>query len=802
MAEESKYQASISYIGDLAHTPPDGVLLVENDADYVRACQKLSYYLELHGCQRVWVRSKNHFAWLRDFTGQIGCPSEFEEKTARLVLGEQWNVSLPDWLTDADVLEQNLLEIDVDSQQRAHFEARFLTRFLGGTFQADIFSASDIVPTIKALVSGDAKEAFEKYPLLQRCLENRCNQWSERSSETWLKEVCKRLPENSGEIWQWLSLWTGLHIYPDKLLEYVLAPEQILFVRGIPPGAVRDLPLEPTAREQMLTQIEFLFEEIREQVTSSDEFQKVVGWTTGKLSQEYRYISGILKSKQFPPTEADIRVVREKFKSCPGVSESQLNSLIFCVKPSRPTLIGPEEDWSSAEWIRWTAKEYMPYRIWQVHNGQYGEDLEQTVARFSDWYISEYASIHKDPDLSLTHCLRNISSSNSSSEFTIILLVDCLPIAFMGLLDQALRNVGLSRHDLHYRFAGLPTITEYNKTALLSGNWQNKAGNYEAVLKNRSASDWSGKNVVYLSNLKSLSEMEAPQEATIAVLNLVDGDEILHSDVEAKNTTHEDELHRIFSRMAESVNRLSQEWTGSKEKFNIYVVTDHGACRILDEETRSFDSAVVNKLFADEKHRFSIVTEDQVNDIPENLWAMGHRFKRPFSDEKEIYFLPRGHNTVRQTGMVKGYMHGGATPEEVIVPTASYKMVKAAWKTPPARFLNLDLVKETGAAKFYIQRVVTLEIEIQNLNSTEIRIHRASVISPEADLKSCETVTVTAGSVNTLRMNCYFKKAALDKKSLEIEIVYEIAGEQRTLPLTLDSDFKSAMSVGLNLRDL
>jgi len=802
VTENSKYQASISYIGELAHTPPDSVILVENDADYVRACQKLSRFWELHGCQRVWVRSKNHFAWLRDFTGQIGCSSQFEEKTARLVLGEQWNVSLPDWLTDADVLEQNLLEIDVDSQQRTHFETRFLTRCLGGTFQTDILSTSDIVPVIKALVSSGAKVAFETYPLLQRCLENQCSQWAERSSETWLKEVCKRLPENYGEIWQWLSFWVGLHAYPDKLLEYVLPPEQILFVRQIPPMAMRDLPFEPTAREQMMTQIEFLFEEIRKQVNSNGEFQKVVGWTTGKLSQEYQYISKILKSEQFPPTEADIRVVREKFKSCPGVSESQLNSLLFCVKPSRPALLGPEEVWSSAEWIRWTVEEYLPYRIWQVHNAHYDEGLEKTVKRFSDWYISEYASIHKDPDLSLTHCLRSISSSDSSSEFTIILLVDCLPVAFMELLDQTFRNVGLSRHDLHYRFAGLPTITEYNKTELLSGNWQNKTGNYEAVLKNRSASEWGGKNVVYLSNLKSLSEMQAPQEATIAVLNLVDGDEILHSDVEAKNTTHEDELHRIFSRMAESVNRLSQEWTGAKENFNVYVVTDHGACRILDEEKRSFDSAVVNKLFANEKHRFSVVTEDQVNDIPDNLWVLGHRFKRPFSDENEIYFLPRGHNTVRQTGMVKGYMHGGATPEEVIVPIALYKMIKPAWKTPSVRFLNLDLMKETGAAKFYIQRVVTLEIEIQNLNSIEILIHRASVISPETDLKSCETITILAGSVNTLQMNCYFKKAALDKKSLEIEIAYEISGEQRMLSLTLDSEFKSAMASGFSLKDL
>ena len=802
MTEESKNKASISYIGDLAHVPPDGVLLVENDTDYVRACQKLSSYWKLHGCQRVWVRSKNHFAWLRDFTEQIGCPSKFEEKTARLVLAEQWNVSLPDWLTDADVLEQNLLEIDVDSQQPAHFETRFLTRFLGSTFQGDIFSVSDIIPVIKALVGEEAKEAFGKYPLLQRCLETRCNQWAERSSETWQKEFCKHLPENFGEIWQWLSLWAGLHAYPNKLLEYVLPLEQILFVRKIPPGALRDLPLEPSAREQMLTQIDFLFKGIREQIISSDEFRKVVGWTTGKLSQEYRYISGILKSKQFSPAKADIKVVQEKFKTCPGVSASQLNSLIFCVKPGRPILIGSEEIWSSAEWIRWTTEEYIPYRIWQVHNGQFDKELEQTVARFSDWYISEYASIHKDPDLSLAHCLRNISSSDSSSGFTIILLVDCLSIAFMELLNQALLNVGLSRHDLHYRFAGLPTVTEFNKIVLLSGNWQNKAGNYESVLKNRSASDWPGRNVVYLSNLKSLSEMAAPQEPTIAVLNFVDGDDILHSDVEAKGTTHADELHRIYLRMAESVNRLSQEWKGSKEHFNVYVVTDHGACRILEEEKRSFDSAVVNKLFANEKHRFSAVTEDQVSDIPNNLWVLGHRFKQPFSDESVTYFLPRGHNTVRQAGMGKGYMHGGATPEEVIVPIALYKMVKAAWKTPSVRFLNLDLDKETGAAKFYIQRVVPLEIEIQNLNSTEIRIHRASVISPETDLKGCETVNIPAEDVNTLRMNCYFKKPALGKKSLEIEVVYEIGGEQRTLPIVLDSEFKSAMSVGLSLKDL
>jgi hypothetical protein len=798
----TEHQVFISYIGALKQTPPAGILLVEQDADYVQACHKLSECVESDPDLKIWVRLKNHESWLIDFAKQIGRSYILQPKTPCLLLEEKWNVDLPDWLTDNEVINHRLLEIDVDSLNRMPFETRFLDHFLGSAFKTEVLSPTDIVPIIKALVNDEAKAAFKEHPLLDHCLKNKCKLWADKSGKAWIKGVCSRLSDDFTRVWQWLSLWSVLHSYPGKLLEYVLSPEQTMFVRSIPPKSVADLPLEPTAREHILTQIGLFFSEIREQVKSSGEFKKAVKWTSGRVFQEYQFVLSLLKSKQFSPAKADIQSVREKFGFCLGVSENQLNSLIYYVKPSRPTLLNPEKEWGLEEWIRWSTKEYIPYRTWQVHNGHYDEDLEQTVGRFSDWYISEYVSIHKDQDLSMTHCLREISSRDSERELTIVLLVDCLPLAFMEILDGALRNIGLNRHDLNYRFAGLPTITEYNKTALLSGEWQDKTGNYEAILKKRSKSDWGNKNVVYLSNLKSMSEMTAPQEATIAVLNFIDGDELLHSDIESKNISYEDELHRLFVRMAEAVNRLSEEWGGSREHFNVYVVTDHGACRILEEEKRSFDSTVIKKLFANEKHRLSAVTEEHLNEIPENIWALGHQFKRPFISENKIYFLPRGHNTVSQIGKMKGYMHGGATPEEVIVPTAFYKLVKAAWKKPTARFLNLALARETGRAKFYIQRVVPLEIEIQNPNTAEIRILRVTVTSPEADLKACETNIIPGGSAKSIKMNCYFEKAALGEKLLEIEIAYEIGGEHQTLSLTLESVFKSALSSGFSLKDL
>jgi hypothetical protein len=803
MNEKNKEIVEVTYSPFII--PHSAFIIVETDEDYVRACRQLSTKEASTSGLKVWVRSKNHFAWLRDFIEQIGCPAFFSEKTPRLVLAEKWNVVLPDWLTDAEVLDQGLLNIDIDVEPQAEqtsFSSRLLVYLLGPVFQQDVFDADDLVDVIKALVSTEAEAAFKEYPILRRALKSKCETWRQNSKETWVKNFCSRLFEKTGDLWQWLSLWACLHGYPEKLLEYVLAPEQVLFVRDIPVSSVHDLPLESAAREQILTQLSLLFGEIQNQVTFGEEFRKVLGWTSGRLIEEYHFISKILGSRQFSPTTEDVQEVQAKFRHCPGVSESSLNSLRHYIEPTRPGLIGPDEKWDSAEWIRWTAEEYTPYRSWQIYNNHYDEELERAVARFSDWFIEEYTAIHKDPNLSLAHCLADISSNGSEKQLSIILLVDCLPLEFEGLLDNALRKVGYNRHDLRYRFAALPTITEYNKPVLVSGRWQHDPGNYDAILKARAQADWNNAKVIYLNNLKALSELPVPQESAVVLLNFLDGDELLHSDVESKGTSYDEELHRLFARMAASVDRISREWAGAMENFSVYVVTDHGACRILEEEKQSFDSSVVSKLFPEEKHRFAVLDEKQVGEIPDNLWELGYQFKQPYVPDNRVFFLPRGHNTVRQSGKAKGYMHGGVTPEEVVVPTALYKLAKAPWKAPAARFLDLDLIRETGRAKFYIQRVVTLKIEIQNSNTVDIRVLRASVASPETDLKSCDVGFIPAGSVNTVQMNCYFKKAALGEKNLEIEVTYEISSEQHTLILTLECEFKSAMAGGFNLREL
>ena len=684
---------------------------------------------------------------------------------------------------------------------KQHFRPAPLHTILGEAFKETTLKSDNLSEVIAALVSAEADVAFERHTYLHQCLQEKCAAWEENASEDWIKEICRQLSTDTKGIWKQLSLWSVLHGYPKKVLEYVLPPQQVLFVHKIPPAAIQSLELEPTAREQISTQIGIFFTGIKSEITSSEEFLKVLNCTSGRLLEEYQQIFSLLDTTPFAITQADVSGVQEKFNSCPGVSPTQLKSLSYRVMPNRPTLLESGMQWNDGDWVRWAVDEYIPYRNWQTHSNHFDAQLEETVQRFSEWYVENYVTIHKQQDTSLIYSFNELAK-NWGDSLDIILVIDCLPINFLGILEDSLKNVGFNRHNRGYRFSALPTVTEHNKYQLFRGEWGLGNKSYESLLKARAKEEWGDRNVIYLSNLKALSDMVIPTKPSTIVLNYIDGDELLHEDLEARNTTHEEELHRLYARMAEAVRGVADKWTGSSDDLHVHVVTDHGACRILEEEKSTFDSKVVSKLFPDEKYRFSSVDKGKSQDIPDNLWSLGFHFSPPFNQDDSVYFIPRGHNTVRLAGKNRGYTHGGATPEEVIVPIGFYKPVPVAWKNPLCRFLNLELEAESGFAKFFILRMDEIKIEIQNPNTTEIKVLRVNVLTPETDLKDYSTPIVPAGGEAVVVANCYFMKSALDQSRLEIEITYEIAGDSRTVLASVDSRFKSAMATGFSIKDL
>ena len=61
----------ISYIGDLDSDASDIDILVDSDYKYIEACHAVDVALRDGADVTLWVRARNHFAWLQSFVGQL-----------------------------------------------------------------------------------------------------------------------------------------------------------------------------------------------------------------------------------------------------------------------------------------------------------------------------------------------------------------------------------------------------------------------------------------------------------------------------------------------------------------------------------------------------------------------------------------------------------------------------------------------------------------------------------------------------------------------------------------------------------
>ncbi len=793
--------AEISRIGDYSYRLPEGVFLLETDADYVKACHALSEGASGGMSLIFWVRKRHHFTWLQKFCEEIRLSVRFTEKTARDLLADAWNVAVPDWLTDEDCAVMKLLDLDLRQERPCRFEEALLGHFLGAAFRGERLDRDRIGEAVATLARPEIRVLLDRNPVLLRCLREQGQRWVSHADPTWEKTLIENLIDEPERLWQDLSLWALLSGYPEKLLEYVVPLQRAKFLRGIPGEAVKTLPLERKAVEEALTQIEMFFRDVGEEIVSSDAFRRAVFGASGRLFKEFKLLRDLLTAGRFAPSAEDVRAVREKFRDCPGLDAAELAILDYLVVPPRPLPADGNAFDNPSAWIAWTEKDYIPYRHWQTKSGHDDAELEKVVQSFSDWYIRDYATLHQSTAFSLVHALGAFGDSIRSETLSLIILVDGLPLTFWQIFQEALRRAGFHRCSLEFRFSPLPTDTEFVKPALISGDWNCPPGAYETLLRTRVGNDWSGRQAVYLSNLKMLSDFMPTETPTVVLLNLLTGDEILHDDMAAKGTTHEEELHRLFMRVGEAAASLLDRWSGARDAFGLYVLTDHGACCVLDQERQSFESRITGKLFADERRRFAVVEKGMADAVPENLWSLGYRFVPPFAKGENVFFIPRGHSTVR-SGAGKGYSHGGATPEEVIVPTAVFKATKVARKTPKGRFIGLPTDSATGKALFHIQRLTRLSIEIMNPNPEDLRVVRATILSPEAELKGRELPLVAKGGVATVSLECYFNRSALGQGDLTVQLVYEIAGEERAMELKAAAEFRSALTGGFSLRDL
>jgi len=786
---------TISFVGNLPGHSGGDTFVVGSSEDYCHISSLIRKDLA-SDLKAVWVRDSHLFSWLRSQIEHSGIaqhrPVEFLRKTPSSLLEDRWGVKVPAWLTDDLILTEGLLDKDLPSEC-TNAENGLLEPLFGAlpdTLQAKFVGA------LAEKASEPLIEASLAKPVPAAAWQAILDRWmGVEKAPAWVGPCCLRLRSNPKTLWRDLTIWRLLRSYPEKIVDFALDPAVGAFVRTLPGETFREMKLNPEGRGLALDQIKQITAAFGSGVVTREKFSKFLEAVSGELSEEFTLVESLLDRADFDVAPQDIVEVRRLFANCEGISAARVSRLNLYVKPTKPDQI-EKRDPDAIEWSRWAQEEYLPYRWWQIQRREADPVVESSVASFSNWYCRNYSLVHSDPAISAIQTITRWRERILADKVSLILLVDNLPWFFWELLEKALASAGLHRHEASSVFVPLPSHTSVSKPLLVSGQAGATGSEYQKMLNARSASEWQGRAVTYTMGVDQLGSFVFPENPSVVFLNYLAADEALHSDAEASGSSWSDQLDLLYGNLAKAVGDFARRAASSGGDFGLYVLTDHGSTLILPAERQAVDAQLTKNLFQNEKHRSATLSEAAAGQVPENLWKLGCRLVSPLTTG--VHFIPRGHNTVGAAGNRLTFSHGGATPEEVIVPTGVFRLHSATWISPKLRFV--DLVG--GRATFYVKRIASLGIEIQNGNGDSIQLESLTISPEVAEIRNYSGVSIPAKGTNQTDVSLYFDSNATSTSAVIFTMTFRIGQDLLTQSIELPVTITSTTSGGLDLKDL
>lgn len=787
----------VNYIGNLNTDAPEQTLSVGSEADFLTACNALRQNMA-ENYQAIWVHKKHHFVWLKAYVGDFGAgisrPVDFTEITPHDVLGQKWGVKVPAWLTDEWIVEAKLLDLSPASGSFGSAEAILLAEMFGElSEQLPLKHVGSIVENASAVT---IRDSLSSDPLRHEAWTSLVKRWATTAAAAWVPGFCERLLSDPEKLWRQLTIWRLLHKYPSELLDFSLEPAALGFVRSVPLISLEGMSLHPDGRSLALDQIRPFFTQARTGKIDRTTFASLAGSVSGELQEEFNELETLLQSPAFAVEASDIQAVVDRFVQCGSVGPSAIAKLRLFVRPPRPSTPDPDTADASA-WVKWFHKEYLPFRWWQTERGEHDALVEKSVGNFSEWYCRDFSHVHSDLQQSAMQVISGWKHSILSDTVSLILVVDNLPWFFWKSFERAFAAAGLLLHESRDCFAPLPSRTSACKPALIAGTWDASGSDYKDMLEQRSITEWAGRAVRYLPGADQLATIEQPTEPCVLLLNYLASDVTLHADAAAAGTTHEADLDHLYHGLAKTIAEFAKRVCREDRNFGLYVATDHGSTCTLPQERQNIDAQLSKKLFPEEKYRSASFGKEV--SIPDNLWQLGHRFTNPMATDGLVHFIPRGHNTVAGGNNRKVYSHGGATPEEVIIPCCVFRLFRAAWTPPNVRFLNLKM--KNGKAAFWIKRMSNIEIEIQNPNTGECHLESIAILPEVGEVRDFTPASVPSGAMGAAAMSIYFQSEAKSVTTLRINLTFRISQETLVRSVELPVEFGSVTG-GLDLNDL
>jgi len=765
-------------------------VVVEKVTDYPLAYQILIDSIHAKKACSLHIRNQSIVAWFTRCAQAYGENYVIVRKyTPRDALYEKWKIVIPETVTDQEILQSGLLNAQITLREGQDFWDAILAYFYDDSFAYKTFPLGNLSTLLNNFQHSIQWKKSQQCSLAIKAKRDKIAQWERSANSEAEKAIIQYLEKDPATLRKDLIHYKVLQHYPPHLGMNALKDRWDLLQKIH--MDLRDLEYIPEDIQEVLAKITYYLNDRQTHIANTKDIEDLLTEMSGHLYEEFDCIEILAEQHPKYLTLDLLQKIRKRFRPIKNTIEQRLVKLHGMLEPAFPP--EPNESWHITEWLEWITNSYMPYYSWLDVHTKRDQKIEEYASLFADWFYNQFIAIKNGmPEYFAFNALyQERERMIAGNVITLVLIVDNFNFAYFDELKRQFERQDFALEDVKPLLSLIPTATEVSKAALIAGQ-----GDQADIVKgglsytNLTEKTWNailqGKKAKYLQNIGELQRVRI-LEHDVYFLNYLPIDEQFHKDNRDTGRSHSDIVYEYLAALAKAIAVFAKRFQ-IEQRLNVYVISDHGSTRIPQETVNVIDKKLFKRFGQKNHHRFMPLSDDTFTNLPGIARMQCYLVDRQTFKTKDNYLIARGYYRFIDT-QENFYVHGGLTPEEVVIPFAHFTRRHIIPKNPTIDLLSREF-------RYAVPSKVVVELGNPNgfpLEAVNIRL-------VDADAEEIFIATIGPRAVVKAAFTTRFRKATSTTKtrSLTLRVHYEYQGHNFTV---LDQSFEITMKSLMEVSD-